>query len=112
MPLVSDLTELDLLRGRVEALGYGWYGELGIPGRRYCALDDQDGVRAVQLHSFQVNSPQVERHLAFRDYLRAHGEVPRAYENEKQRAQNLYPTILTAILMKRQRGFWIPKSKP
>src|SRR5580704_14763680 len=32
MPLVSDLAELDRLRGRVEALGYGWHGELGITG--------------------------------------------------------------------------------
>jgi GrpB-like predicted nucleotidyltransferase (UPF0157 family) len=91
MPLVSDLAELDRLRGRVEALGYGWHGELGIAGRRYCTLDDPAGVRAVQLHSFQVNSPHVERHIALRDYLRAHPEIARAYENEKRRAQSLYP---------------------
>jgi GrpB-like predicted nucleotidyltransferase (UPF0157 family) len=91
MPLVNDLAELDRLRGRVEALGYGWHGELGIAGRRYCTLDDQAGLRAVQLHIFQVNSPHVERHIALRDYLRAHPEIARAYENEKRRAQNLYP---------------------
>ena len=91
MPLVSDLAELDRLRGRVEALGYGWHGELGITGRRYCTLDDPAGVRAAQLHFFQLNSPHVERHIALRDYLRAHPEVARAYENEKRRAQSLYP---------------------
>jgi GrpB-like predicted nucleotidyltransferase (UPF0157 family) len=91
MPIVSDLAELDRLRERVEALGYGWHGELGIAGRRYCTLDDQAGLRAVQLHIFQVNSPHVERHIALRDYLRAHPEIARAYENEKRRAQNLYP---------------------
>jgi len=91
MPVVSDLAELDQLRERVEALGYGWHGELGIAGRRYCTLDDQAGVRAVQLHIFQVNSPHVERHIALRDYLRAHPEIARAYENEKRRAQSLHP---------------------
>ena len=91
MPLVSDLAEIDRLRERVEALGYGWHGELGIAGRRYCTLDDQAGARAVQLHIFQVNSPHVERHIALRDYLRAHPEIARAYENEKRRAQSLHP---------------------
>jgi len=91
MPLVRDLVELDRLRERVEALGYEWHGELGIEERRYCTLDGQAGFRVVQLHFFRVNSPQAERHLAFRDYLRAHPEVARAYENEKRSAQRLYP---------------------
>ena len=91
MPLVRDLAEFDRLRERVEELGYKWHGELGIVGRRYCILEDQEGTRVVQLHFFQVNSPHVERHLAFRDYLRAHPEIARAYENEKRRARNLHP---------------------
>ena len=91
MPLVRDLTELDGLRGHVEALGYKWHGELGIAGRRYCTLEDDRGVRMVQLHFFQANSPQVERHLAFSDYLRAHPDIARDYENEKRRARNLFP---------------------
>ena len=45
----------------------------------------------MQLHFFQANSPHVERHIALRDYLRAHPEIARAYENEKRRAQRLYP---------------------
>jgi GrpB-like predicted nucleotidyltransferase (UPF0157 family) len=91
MPLVSDLAELDRLRGCIELLGYSWHGELGIAERRYCTLDDERGVRAPQLHFFQVDSPQAERHLAFRDYLRAHPEVARDYEDVKRRAQGLYP---------------------
>lgn len=69
---------------RVEALGYGWHGELGIPGRRYCTLNNAAGHRIVQDHVYEVHSPHVARHLAFRDYLRAHPEVASAYEREKR----------------------------
>jgi GrpB-like predicted nucleotidyltransferase (UPF0157 family) len=61
------------------------------PERRYCALGDAAGTRAVQLHFFQADSRQVGRHLAFRDYLRANIHVPRAYEQKKRRAWALHP---------------------
>lgn len=91
MPLVTSLADLDRKSQSVEALGYIWHGELGIPGRRYCTLSDEAGTRMVQLHFFNVDSPQAERHVAFRDYLRAHDDVARAYESEKRRARDLHP---------------------
>jgi GrpB-like predicted nucleotidyltransferase (UPF0157 family) len=91
MPLVRDLGGLDRERGRVEALGYAWHGAYGMPGRRYCTLSDDAGVRGVQLHFFQVDSPHAVRHIAFRDYLREHPDVARAYEDEKRRARALHP---------------------
>lgn len=91
MPVVTFLGDLDRGRSRVEALGYDWHGELGIPGRRYCTLAEESGNRIVQLHFFAWNSPHVTRHLAFRDFLRAHPEEMEAYEKEKRRARDLYP---------------------
>jgi GrpB-like predicted nucleotidyltransferase (UPF0157 family) len=91
MPLVTDLADLDRERRRVEALGYDWYGELGIPGRRYCTLTDEAGIRIVHLHFFNADSPHAERHIAFRDYLRAHPDAASAYEKEKRRARDLHP---------------------
>ena len=91
MPLVTELTDLDRQRQRIEALGYIWHSELGISGRRYCTLADEAGVHAVQLHFFIADSPHVERHIAFRDYLRAHPEAASAYAIEKRRAQALHP---------------------
>jgi GrpB-like predicted nucleotidyltransferase (UPF0157 family) len=92
MPLVTDLTNLDGQRQSIEALGYMWHGELGISGRRYCTLADEAGARIVQLHFFKAESPHAERHIAFRDYLRAHPAAAGAYAVEKRRAQNLHPT--------------------
>jgi GrpB-like predicted nucleotidyltransferase (UPF0157 family) len=45
----------------------------------------------VQLHFFEARSPEVRRHLVFRDYLRLHPDVAKAYEAEKLRCQRLYP---------------------
>jgi GrpB-like predicted nucleotidyltransferase (UPF0157 family) len=107
MPLVTSLDGLDRERGKVEALGYEWHGEYGIAGRRYCTLADAGGVRLVQLHFFEVDSPHAKRHLAFRDYLRAHREVRRAYEAEKRRARDLHPNDSHAY--SDEKAVWIQK---
>ncbi|MHA1565898.1 MAG: GrpB family protein [Alphaproteobacteria bacterium] len=97
MPVVANLSELDRLRDSMEALGYQWRGEYGLPGRRYCAKDDPaTGRRLVQLHCYESGSEEIVRHLAFRDYLRAHTELARDYEREKLRCQALYPTSVGA----------------
>ena len=90
MAVVTSLEELDWRRPTVEELGYAWHGEFGIEGRRFCTLT-QDGVRLVHLHAYQRDSGQIGRHLAFRDYLRAHPDVARAYEAEKRRAAAMHP---------------------
>ena len=92
LPEVRSLAELDAAAPRLTALGYRYCGEYGIPGRRYCALDDPlTGQRRYQLHCFAAGSPQIVRHLAFRDYLRAHPEVAREYDAEKHRCRLLHP---------------------
>lgn len=90
MPIVASLEDLDWQRPKVEALGYEWFGEFGIDGRRFCTLT-RDGRRIAHLHFFQQGSPHIARHLAFRDYMRAHPGAARAYEAEKRRAAMLHP---------------------
>ncbi len=91
MPLVTNLTDLDSRRGLVEQLGYAWHGEFGLSGRRYCTLSGEFGRRIAQLHFFEAGTTQAERHLAFRDYLRANPEVADEYAKEKCRARDLHP---------------------
>jgi GrpB-like predicted nucleotidyltransferase (UPF0157 family) len=45
----------------------------------------------IQLHCYIEGSPEIVRHLAFRDYLREHPEIARAYDQEKAHCQRLYP---------------------
>ena len=91
MPVVKNLSKLDQQNPQLTALGFDWHGELGMRGRRYCTLSDENGRRLAQLHFFEVGSPHIARHLAFRDYLRARWTVAEAYEREKRRARDLHP---------------------
>lgn len=91
MPLVTNLAELDSKRGLVDQLGYVGHGEFGLSGRRYCTLADEFGKRIAQLHFFEVGTSQANRHLAFRDFLRANPPVAHQYAKEKERARNLHP---------------------
>ncbi|WP_430869469.1 GrpB family protein [Cupriavidus basilensis] len=92
IPVVSSLSDLDHCSGEIERLGYEWRGELGLPGRRYCTKTDPiSKSRLVQLHCYAEGSPEIVRHLAFRDYLRNNVDVSRAYDQEKTRCQRLHP---------------------
>lgn len=92
LPVATSLEMLDAAAPHFTALGYQWRGEFGIPGRRYCTLDDPaTGRRRVQLHCFAVGDPEIDRMLLFRDYLRLHPEEARAYEAEKERCRLLHP---------------------
>jgi GrpB-like predicted nucleotidyltransferase (UPF0157 family) len=66
-------------------------GEFGISGRRYFRKDNQLGIRTHHLHAFAVGSPQVARHLAFRDYLISHPEEAQRYSELKRKLAEKYP---------------------
>ncbi|MCV6585535.1 MAG: GrpB family protein [Marinibacterium sp.] len=76
---VGDLDRFDAVSDAISGLGYEAMGALGIEGRRYFRKFDLDGARSHHLHVFTAGSPHVARHLAFRDYLRAHPKVVAAY---------------------------------
>jgi GrpB-like predicted nucleotidyltransferase (UPF0157 family) len=81
---VDDVRRLDEANPRMVALGYEAMGAFGIDGRRYFRRDDPPGTRTHQVHAFAAGSPDVERHLAFRDYMRAHLEWAQAYDALKR----------------------------
>lgn len=87
LPIVTRIEDLDAQEPTIRALGYKWFGEFGLAGRRYCyRKDPATGQRLFQLHCYQADDPEVPRHLAFRDYLRARPLLAKEYEMEKIRA--------------------------
>lgn len=82
--LVPSLAEIDQYKESFEALGYEYKSEYGIPGRRYCVLYNEEKTKSyVHIHAFQVGHIEADRHLLFRDYLRAAPEVAKLYQKLK-----------------------------
>jgi GrpB-like predicted nucleotidyltransferase (UPF0157 family) len=91
LPLVRQIEDVDPLEASLETAGYNWYGEYGLSGRRYLNRDDEAGsTRIANVHIFAIDNPEVDRHLAFRDYLLAHPELVAEYGRMKLKcaAQN------------------------
>jgi len=104
LAIVSNIAELDGRNelgepnAKMQALGYEAMGEFGIPGRRYFRKDNAAGMRTHQIHAFQIGSPQIERHLAFRDFLTAHGQYAARYAELKRCLAARYPNDLAAYM--------------
>lgn len=80
---VQCVEALDEFNSGMRGLGYTPKGEFGIPNRRFYLKGLYD--RTHHIHAFNAGSTQVQRHLAFRDYLVAHPHVAKAYEQLKIR---------------------------
>jgi GrpB-like predicted nucleotidyltransferase (UPF0157 family) len=93
-----DLTSLDEATPALEALGYEAMGEYGIPRRRYFRKSGADGQRTHHVHAFEAGSVDVERHLAFRDYMMAHPAAAHAYGNLKRELAQQHPDDIEAYM--------------
>ncbi len=90
LPVVSDITAVDGRNPAMRALGYECMGEFGIPGRRYFRKGGDD--RTHHVHVFGLGSRQdIRRHLAVRDYLRAHPQRAAAYGRLKAELAARFP---------------------
>ena len=79
MPVVRDIRKVDEYSLGMKELGYTGFGEYGIAGRRLFTRKNDSGSRGIHVHIFQEGNMNIERHIAFRDYLRAFPSVAHEY---------------------------------
>lgn len=90
MPVVKSLEAVDLVAVKFEKIGYEYLGEFSIPGRRYLRKGGDE--RTHQIHIFADSDTQnINRHIAFRDYLRTHTEARDEYAQLKKELAEKYP---------------------
>ena len=75
--------------------GYKAWGEYGLPGRRYFTKDAGE-FRTHNIHIYAFDHPEVHRHLAFRDYVRAHPDAQQEYVALKRAAYTQHPADIQA----------------
>ena len=95
LPLVRDLTVVDGHTAMLQEAGYQAWGEYGLPGRRYFTRD-RGAHRTHNVHIYQADNPDVDRHLAFCAYLRSHEQARREYEALKRAAYARHPADIGA----------------
>ncbi len=80
---ITSVEDFDNLQEKLIESGYQFWGDYGIPGRRYITLGTDP--RKFNIHSFESHSPEIQHHLAFRNHLRNNSEVAREYEALKRK---------------------------
>ena len=89
--VIWDRSAFDAAARALEKIGYRHEGDLGIPGREAFGYDGKEHLQAHHLYVCARDAAELKRHIAFRDYLRAHPEAARAYGRVKEEAAALYP---------------------
>lgn len=95
LPVVRDVAALDGLTREFAAAGYEAMGEFGLTGRRYFRKGGAN--RTHQLHAYQYDAVHaITRHVAYRDYMRAHAEARAAYGELKAALASRFPDDIGA----------------
>jgi len=109
IPLVRDITYVDEHTSVLQEAGYKAWGEYGLPGRRYFTKD-RDGFRTHNVHIYQVDDPDVDRHLAFCAYLQSHEHARTEYEALKREVYARHPADIDAY--NEGKDAWIRRVEP
>lgn len=94
---LKEIGYADELTPKLKDLGYVAVGEYGIPGRRFFYKGTED-LRSHHLHVYQVDNPDILRHIAFRDYLRTHPISTRMYSRLKEDLARMFPEDMQSYI--------------
>ncbi|MFH0993523.1 MAG: GrpB family protein [bacterium] len=89
----------DVVKNRLETIGYFDRGDLGIPGREAFGYLDKPHLMKHHLYVCSRDSDELQRHVAFRDFLRSHPEDAAEYARIKAAGAKLYPEDIEGYIL-------------
>jgi GrpB-like predicted nucleotidyltransferase (UPF0157 family) len=99
--VVDAIEQVNHYSAGMRKLGYIDFGEYGIVGRRFFAKGGDR--RSHHVHVFTKGNPEIERHLAFRDYLNSHPEQAAAYSELKLQLAQQFPLAIEKYIAGKER---------
>lgn len=81
---MRDLSLVEKCVAPIESLGYGYFGENGLPGRHFFRKPADTWHRTHHIHMVLKGAKEWENQTRFRDYLRAHPETRQQYQSLKR----------------------------
>jgi len=108
LPLARSILRIDERTPELQNAGYRAWGEFGLPGRRYFTKDG-GGFRTHNIHIYQLDDPDVERHLAFCAYLRHDENARKEYADLKWGIYAHHPADIEAYSA--GKDAWIKKTE-
>ena len=108
LPVALNIGRIDALASDLETAGYKAWGEYGLRGRRYFTRDKGE-YRTHNVHIFQEDNPDIERHLAFCAYLRAHEQARNDYATLKREVYTRHPAEINAYTL--GKDAWIKQAE-
>jgi GrpB-like predicted nucleotidyltransferase (UPF0157 family) len=95
--VVNNIAAIELLNPAFEGIGYSCTGEHNIEGRRHYYKGEHPHY-SHQLHVFEQGHLDIQRHLAFRDYLLKHHDTAQGYSWIKRGLAKQFPTNKEAYI--------------
>ena len=89
--IIKDESVLDAVICRLAKIGYLHEGDLGIQGREAFCYTGKEHLMKHHLYVCPKDSPELHRHISFRDYLRSTPAAVKAYSAVKREAASLFP---------------------
>lgn len=96
--VIKDYSCFDEVKKLLADIGYIYEGDLGIKEREAFDYVGCDELPKHHLYVCPENSKELERHIAFRDFLRNNQEAMNEYGLIKEKAASLYPDDINGYI--------------
>ena len=89
--VIRDCSLLDDVVAALGKIGYRHEGNQDVVGREAFKYNGKEHLQKHHLYVCPQDSPELKRHITFRDYLRSHPEAVQEYGRVKEEGAALYP---------------------